>query len=369
MTFPDRPQDRANAGTEACAACTLKEAITESLNTVFYGEALEVGAGQGARQTALAATGMPDDWWHGATLKGKKTLSDPISQGVDASRSASASTRCGRSTRPSGFATFAAGGIHRDPYFVAKVTDGDGQGAAAERRLRRPAGHAAGRRPRRHLRADRRGRRGRTTRWPAAGGRRARPVRRTWTHVDNTDAWMVGYTPSISAAVWMGSDAHQPIRNAAGQPIYGAGLPGQIWKTFMDTVLEGHARRRSCRARRSSPGTRARRSSRRRRRAPRRPPRPPPTGALDLGGADQRGRDDDGGDADHRRRPRSSSSSSSSSIVLAGRHHRLPDPAERAEHPAPRRRRGGAGERWRQRVPGATGGPTSRLHPGSRVGR
>jgi len=37
----------------------------------------------------------------------------------------------------------------------------------------------------------------------------------------------------------MGTDTPQAIRNAAGRPIYGAGLPGQIWKEFMDSVLQG----------------------------------------------------------------------------------------------------------------------------------
>jgi len=57
--------------------------------------------------------------------------------------------------------------------------------------------------------------------------------------VDDTDAYMVGYTPSISAAVWMGSDGQDAIVTAQGKPIYGSGLPGAIWQEFMDTVLKG----------------------------------------------------------------------------------------------------------------------------------
>ena len=59
--------------------------------------------------------------------------------------------------------------------------------------------------------------------------------------IDDTDAWMVGYTPSISTAVWMGSDGHAAIRNAAARPIYGAGLPGHIWKAFMNAGAGRHA--------------------------------------------------------------------------------------------------------------------------------
>jgi membrane peptidoglycan carboxypeptidase len=56
---------------------------------------------------------------------------------------------------------------------------------------------------------------------------------------ENSDAWMVGYTPSISTAVWMGTKGVAPIRNANNKIIYGSGLPGQIWQEFMNTVLAG----------------------------------------------------------------------------------------------------------------------------------
>ena len=57
---------------------------------------------------------------------------------------------------------------------------------------------------------------------------------------DNSDAWMVGYTPSISTAVWMGNDnPSEPIVERRGQIIYGSGLPGAIWQQFMNTVLAG----------------------------------------------------------------------------------------------------------------------------------
>ena len=56
---------------------------------------------------------------------------------------------------------------------------------------------------------------------------------------DNSDAWMVGFTPSISTAVWMGTDRLDPLEDVNGRIIYGSGLPGAIWQEFMDTVLEG----------------------------------------------------------------------------------------------------------------------------------
>jgi membrane peptidoglycan carboxypeptidase len=56
---------------------------------------------------------------------------------------------------------------------------------------------------------------------------------------DNSDAWMVGYTPSLSTSVWMGSDGNDPIVDARERIIYGSGLPGAIWQQFMNTALTG----------------------------------------------------------------------------------------------------------------------------------
>lgn len=55
---------------------------------------------------------------------------------------------------------------------------------------------------------------------------------------DNRDAWFVGFTPSKSTAVWVGSDKSDPIRNAQRRPIYGSGLPGEMWHAFMKSATE-----------------------------------------------------------------------------------------------------------------------------------
>jgi membrane peptidoglycan carboxypeptidase len=57
---------------------------------------------------------------------------------------------------------------------------------------------------------------------------------------NNSDAWTVGYTPQVSAAVWVGSgNSTTPIFDANGLPEYGRDLPGKTWKLFMDTYLAG----------------------------------------------------------------------------------------------------------------------------------
>jgi membrane peptidoglycan carboxypeptidase len=240
MTFADRPTHPVhNAGNEACAACTLVQAITESLNTVFYGEAYDVGPLK-VRALALKAMNLPDVWPSTAgPVADKKSLADPSTGRTDGS------IGIGQyEVRPIdqavGFATFASGGIQRDPYFVAKVTNSEGKvlltnnGSPGQQVMPADVAH------------DVTYALEKVAAWShdaLAGGRPSAAKTGTQNKADtlndNTDSWMVGYTPSISTAVWMGSDGQSAIINAAGRPIYGAGLPGQIWKQFMDTVLQG----------------------------------------------------------------------------------------------------------------------------------
>ncbi|MCW2583211.1 MAG: Peptidoglycan glycosyltransferase, partial [Klenkia sp.] len=237
QTFLDRP-DRPvyNAGGASCYACTLENSLVRSLNTTFYGLAYEVGPDNVA-ETARLAAGLPEVWEDGL-LKGRETLT---------------STNGGRGgsigigeyeMRPidqaHGFATLAAGGVERDPFFVLKVADSAGgvllanpgdpgeQVIAADvaadvtYAMTGVAEHA-----------DR----------TLAGGREVACKTGTqgWGQdgSQNTDAWMVGFTPSLSAAVWVGSDQLGPIQTTGGSPIYGSGMPGEIWQSFMDRVLEG----------------------------------------------------------------------------------------------------------------------------------
>jgi membrane peptidoglycan carboxypeptidase len=55
----------------------------------------------------------------------------------------------------------------------------------------------------------------------------------------NSDAWMVGYTPQVSAAVWVGTGLNKPIYDAYGGAEYGRDLPARTWKAFMDSYLAG----------------------------------------------------------------------------------------------------------------------------------
>ncbi|HIW95414.1 MAG TPA: penicillin-binding protein [Candidatus Corynebacterium gallistercoris] len=57
----------------------------------------------------------------------------------------------------------------------------------------------------------------------------------------NKDAWMIGSTPQLSTAVWVGTADAQPLLNPWGGVMYGSGLPSQIWKATMDQALQNDA--------------------------------------------------------------------------------------------------------------------------------
>ncbi|WP_152731858.1 transglycosylase domain-containing protein [Goekera deserti] len=246
QTFPDRTQPVRNSGNAQCASCTLVQAITRSLNTTFYGLAYEVTP-EKVRDVALAATGMPDIWPSGY-LNGQRTLSVPTDPSLPPSpqtQSAGAAIGIGEyAMRPidqaAGFATFANGGLRHATHFVARVTDTTG--AVRVDNTTGDEGTQA-------VPADVANDVTFALEGVASYSKRAldgaRPVAsKTGTQglnaQDNSDAWMVGYTPSISTAVWMGKDnTNDPIVNANGGIIFGSGLPGAIWQEFMDTVLDG----------------------------------------------------------------------------------------------------------------------------------
>ncbi len=70
-------------------------------------------------------------------------------------------------------------------------------------------------------------------------GRRASLGRRnaagkTGTTNDWRDAWFVGYTPQITAGVWVGNDDYRPM-----DKVTGGAIPAEIWKRFMISAHQG----------------------------------------------------------------------------------------------------------------------------------
>ncbi|MCU1372461.1 MAG: penicillin-binding protein family, partial [Ilumatobacteraceae bacterium] len=64
---------------------------------------------------------------------------------------------------------------------------------------------------------------------PAAG--------KTGTTQNNNDAWFVGYTPKLTAAVWMGHPEGQvPMNDVHGIKVQGGTFPAQMWRKFMEAA-------------------------------------------------------------------------------------------------------------------------------------
>ncbi len=71
---------------------------------------------------------------------------------------------------------------------------------------------------------------------PAAG--------KTGTTENFQDAWFAGYTPELTAVVWMGfapdPQGHIPVMSSVrGRSVTGGSFPATIWKNFMNKALEG----------------------------------------------------------------------------------------------------------------------------------
>jgi len=211
----------ANSDGDSCNECTVMSAMTHSTNTVFYQIAVQVGATTVA-QTAHAA-GIPDNLLPNPT--GGISLGDKPVHVIDMA---------------SAYGTFAADGQRYDPHIVQKVVAADGR-VLLDRAVTPVGGQSVF--PQQLARnvtesmLDVAG----TSGFALAGGRTA--AAKTGTNQlgetrDNRDAWTVGYTPSLSAAVWVGTDKSDPIRTRTGKVVYGATLPGPIWQAFMNAALK-----------------------------------------------------------------------------------------------------------------------------------
>jgi membrane peptidoglycan carboxypeptidase len=64
---------------------------------------------------------------------------------------------------------------------------------------------------------------------------------KTGTRDNETDAWFAGYTPQLTAVVWMGnpaaSDAAHGMHNVGGVRVFGVTYPAMIWQKFMTSIL------------------------------------------------------------------------------------------------------------------------------------
>ena len=141
----------------------------------------------------------------------------------------------------SAFATFASSGIHHRPYWIARVEDDQGRiledHIVSGQRVLEPdvafqivdmlqgvVDQGSGAVVRR-LGFDH----------PAAG--------KTGTTNNYHDAWFTGFTPGLSASVWVGFDRGHALKDHQGVGITGGRGAAPIWTAFMQQAMEGEPTR------------------------------------------------------------------------------------------------------------------------------
>jgi membrane peptidoglycan carboxypeptidase len=220
-----------------CGTCNIAEALKRSLNTAYYRLMLKLKNGPSDVAAAAHQAGIADSFpgvEHTLSEDGK---GGPPNNGIVLGQYQSRVL-----DMASAYATIAASGVYHRPHFVQKVVNAEGQvlfdaaneDNSGEQRIDKAVAEnvIAAMQP---IAAYSNGH-------ALAGGRTSAAKTGTNQLGDtgaNRDAWMVGFTPSLSTAVWVGTtDGTQPLENKWGSPVYGSGLPSDIWKNTMDGALE-----------------------------------------------------------------------------------------------------------------------------------
>jgi membrane peptidoglycan carboxypeptidase len=227
-----------NVEGEGCGTCNIAQALKQSLNTSYYRLMLKLKGGPQAVADAAHQAGIATSFPgvdHTLSEDGK---GGPPNNGVVLGQ---------YQTRPidmaTAYATLAASGVYHRPHFVQKVVNSEGQvlfdagssNTSGEQRIDKGVADnvTAAMEP---IASYSRGH-------SLSGGRPSASKTGTTQLGDtssNKEAWMVGYTPSLSTAVWVGTvKGDKPLVTASGGAVYGSGLPSDIWKATMDGALKG----------------------------------------------------------------------------------------------------------------------------------
>jgi membrane peptidoglycan carboxypeptidase len=251
-----------NSDGEVCPApCTVKQAMTESINTVFYNMGAEIGTP--AVQKAAFQAGIPKTEYYPQADKDEPSLVtlDPntfkpvqIEGGISIGQ---------YPVRPvdqaQGYATLANNGMYIPAHFVRKVTDISGQNVLYQ--FNTPAKPAFGSDPNTSAAIARTVSDSMTDVAQAShfgldSGRPADSKTGTQNFVAadgtnknyNSDAWTIGFTPQVVTAVWFGhydkpgplvGSGNDSLNHTSGYNVFGREEPAAIWKSFMDSYLKG----------------------------------------------------------------------------------------------------------------------------------
>jgi membrane peptidoglycan carboxypeptidase len=201
---------------------TMREAMAASVNTAFA----QLGVGIGPDAIADVAQRVGIDT---ARALGPENTHGPavalggITHGVTPLEMASA------------YGVFATEGVHRAPHVITEIRRADEPVYRAAESARRalPKGVTA------HVRdmlrdviRDGTGTHAQVRPWDAVG--------KTGTTQNHADAWFVGTTPSLSAAVWIGDPEGQ--RSVPG--LTGGTVPARVWREFVESALRPQAPKR-----------------------------------------------------------------------------------------------------------------------------
>ena len=227
-----------NVEGEGCGTCNIAEALKRSLNTSYYRLMLKLKNGPVDVAKAAHDAGIAESFPgvdHTLSEDGK---GGPPNNGIVLGQY---QTRV--LDMASAYATIAASGVYHRPHFVQKVVNADGQvlfdastqDNSGEQRIDKAVAD--------NVTAALQPIAGYSRGHNLAGGRPSAAKTGTNQLGDtdaNRDAWMVGFTPSLSTAVWVGTtEGTKPLVNKSGSAVYGSGLPSDIWKSTMDGALKG----------------------------------------------------------------------------------------------------------------------------------
>lgn len=214
-------------------ACTMKEALKQSLNTPFLRLQDELANTTQDTADMAHALGMA------RSLPGiEETLTENGEQPFEGIILGQYQSR--PIDMAHALATLANEGVWHDTYFVEKVETADGQVLyqhGATEGERRVAANVANTVLEAMLPIA-----GWSGYKDLAGGRESAAKTGTTQLGDtglNKDAWMIGATPQLATAVWVGTHDNSPLLNQWGANMYGADLPATIWKGVLDGALEG----------------------------------------------------------------------------------------------------------------------------------
>ncbi|MEU0480700.1 transglycosylase domain-containing protein [Streptosporangium sp. NPDC006013] len=208
--------DIPNSGGYSYGQVNLVKATQSSVNTAFVDLAQKVGLNKVVK--VAEAAGIPgkqlDPHRAAATL--------PLGvASVSAVQNAS------------GFATFAAEGVHHEAHVIRSVTDADGRVVKSSTKGKRAFSEQAA--------IDATYALTQVVEAGTGSGARLydRPVAgKTGTTDESAAVWFAGFTPQLATAVDMFRDDNKPV-TVNGSAQYGGSYPAQIWRAFMTEAMDG----------------------------------------------------------------------------------------------------------------------------------